>query len=67
VKSEHTVHDMGGWWQSRCSCGWTSKTLPFPDPDAAYHVARLHDAVAHPDRIDWAAETEKFKRANGLT
>lgn len=62
-----TVHDMGGWWQARCGgCRWTSKTLPFPNPDAALHVAHLHDAVAHPDTVDWDAETEKLERDNGV-
>lgn len=60
-------HQLGTKWRCHCSCGWHSKNLPFPDPDAAYHCGTLHHAAAHPEQIDWEEETRKFKRQHGLT
>jgi len=32
-------------WRSKCDCGWTSRDLPFPDPDAALHALALHKVL----------------------
>lgn len=58
---------FGVKWRCHCDCGWHSKAMPFPNPDAALHGGRLHEAVAHPERIDWEEETRKFKIEHGLT
>lgn len=39
----------GRVWRVHCKCGWTSKGLPFPDPDAALHAGHLHLVAAHDD------------------
>lgn len=58
-----TVVQVSDYWQARCECGWSSRAMRFPDPDAAYHCGTLHDAVAHPERIDWKAEAAKMRGA----
>lgn len=52
----------GKLWRAVCECGWSSRQLPFPDPDSALHVGRLHDAVVHPELIDWEAENGRYRR-----
>lgn len=38
-------------WRSHCPlCSWTSRTLPFPNPDEALHVLYLHTALEHEEQ-----------------